>query len=103
MNKIYGILNSIKNDRLTDSVQVVEDLLKSWGASVSRISNADDIQLLKRENAELKKNLKDLKQSYLTNVPNPTDSSLQSQVTLVKIRKTMGVLQWSLSSFSRKF
>jgi hypothetical protein len=77
MNKMYGILNSLKNENLKINVDQVEDLLKNWHQS-SRV-NIEDVGLLKRENAELRKQLKDLKQSYLANVPNPSEEDLRSQ------------------------
>lgn len=77
MNKMYGILNSLKNENLKINVDQVEDLLKNWHQS-SRV-NTEDVALLKRENAELRKQLKDLKQSYLANVPNPTEEDLRTQ------------------------
>lgn len=81
MNKIYGILNSVKNESLIANIERVEGLLKSWGASVeAKSTGGDDIKTLKRENAELKKNYKELKQNFLTQVPNPSEAELKSQV-----------------------
>lgn len=78
MNKIYGILNSVKNDSLKTNIEAVEELLRSWGASAR--STGEDIVALKRENAELKKNYKDLKQTFLASVPNPKEEELKGQV-----------------------
>lgn len=62
--------------------------MKSWGATVeSKNNGGDDIKSLKRENAELKKNFKDLKQSYLSSVPNPTEADLKNQVNVILNRK----------------
>lgn len=78
MNKIYGILNSVKNDSLKVNIEKVEELLRNWGA-LAKLSG-EDITALKRENAELKKNYKDLKQTFLSSVPNPKEDDLKSQV-----------------------
>lgn len=62
--------------------------MKSWGATVeSKNNRGDDIKSLKRENAELKKNFKELKQSYLSSVPNPTEADLKNQVNVILKRK----------------
>ena len=78
INKIYGILNSVKNDSLKTNIETVEDLLRSWGASAR--STGEDIVALKRENAEVKKNYKDLKLTFLASVPNPKEDELKGQV-----------------------
>lgn len=79
MNKIFGVLNSVKNDSLKANIEIVEDFLKSWGASSK--NNGEDIVVLKRENAELKKNYKDLKQTFLASVPNPREDDFKGQVS----------------------
>lgn len=78
MNKIYGILNSVKNDSLKVNIEKVEELLKSWGALAR--NTGEDVVALKRENAELKKNYKDLKNTFLASVPNPKEDDLKGQV-----------------------
>ena len=77
MNKMFGILNSLKNENLKINVDQVEALLKNW-QQASR-TNLEDAGLLKREISELRKQLKDLKQAYLAAVPNPSEEDLRSQ------------------------
>lgn len=80
MNKIFGMLNTVKNDSFKSSIEQVEELLKSWGATFGSKEKVEDAGPLKREILELRKNLKELKLSYITNVPNPSEDDLRQQV-----------------------
>lgn len=74
---MFGILNSLKNENLKINVDQVESLLKSW--EIASKSNLEDSTVLKRENLDLKKQLKELKQIYLTAVQNPTEEELKDK------------------------
>jgi len=56
----------------------VESLLKTFEQSSTRSQiSTEDINTLRRENADLKKQLKELKQSYILDVSNPSEADLK--------------------------
>jgi uncharacterized protein YlxP (DUF503 family) len=82
LSKLFNILNSVKKDSLKINIERVEELLKSFGATFQKSAiSAEEVSSLRRENADLKKNLKELKQTFLTSVPNPSEEDLKSQKT----------------------
>ena len=83
MNKIYSILNSLQADSVQINVEKVEGLLKSWGANIKSANNAqEDVASIKKENGDLKRSLKELKASFISNVPNPSEDDLKKQVSI---------------------
>lgn len=99
MNKLFALLSSLKGgedgaEGLSSHVEKCEGLLKEWiessavdGASKQRESqpeggdnraSEEELVTLRRDCNELRRQYKSLKQSYIENIPNPSESLLKS-------------------------
>jgi hypothetical protein len=69
-------LNSKREEGLSARIETIERLLRTGGNSSSNSPN-ESIEL-KRQVLELKRSLKELKEAFVTEVPNPTESTLKT-------------------------
>jgi hypothetical protein len=88
VNKLFSMLHSVQHDSLKSNLEQILTLLKQWNDSVgsSRSSGAsgpstEEVAQLRLDNSDLKKSLKELKQAFVSQLPNPTEEDLGRQRT----------------------
>src|SRR3990167_9477010 len=85
VNKIFSLLHSVQHESLKSNVEHILHLLKQWSDSVLApkpqpgASSAEEMGQLRLENSELKKSLKELKQAFVSQLPNPSEEDLGRQ------------------------
>lgn len=101
VNKLFSLLHSVQHGSLKADIEQVLGLLKQWSDSVvapkttSSGASAEELSQLRLDNSELKKALKELKQAFVSQLPNPSEedlgqrsegSSMVAQQLLKKVR-----------------